>query len=232
MRVSVIVPAYNEKKLLPGCLESLKSQSHPCEIVVCDNGSTDGSIKIASKYADKVVVEKRRGALFALNTGLQNASGDLLAITGADCIVPPDWVETFVKQFGKHDVIGCYGPVDPLEDRHGRYFSLMNYAEKACIRLGLWFVIQGANFMVRKEIMEKAGYFDPSVEVFEENGMFRKIKKLGKVRFVSKNPIKASTRRVDECGKLHLILFGLRQMLSLTVSRRTDTSRFKVVRQC
>lgn len=232
MRVSVVVPSYNEKKLLPGCLESLKNQSHPCEIVVCDNGSTDGSLDIARKYADRVIVEEKRGALFALNTGLRNASGDLLAITGADCAVPPDWIERFVKQFKDPDVIGCYGPVDPLEDRHSVYFSLMNYAEKICIRLGLWFVIQGANFIIRKEAMERAGYFDPSVEVFEENGLFKKIKKMGKVRFVTKNPIKASTRRVDECGKMHLILFGFRQMLNLTVSKRTDTSQFKVVRQC
>lgn len=232
MRVSVVVPAYNEKKLLPGCLESLKSQTHPCEIVVCDNGSTDGSLDIARKFADKVIVEEKRGALFALNTGLRNASGDLLAITGADCVVTSDWIERFVEQFRDPDVIGCYGPVDPLEGRHSIYFSLMNYAEKICIRLGLWFVIQGANFMIRKEMMERAGYFDPSVEVFEENGLFKKIKKMGKVRFVTKNPIKASTRRVDECGKMHLILFGFRQMFKLTVSKRTDTSQFKVVRQC
>ena len=234
MRVSVVVPAYNEKKLLPSCLESLKSQTHPCEIVVCDNGSTDGSLDIARKYADKVIEEEKRGALFALNTGLRNASGDLLAITGADCVVPKDWIERFVEQFRDQfePVVAWDGNVDPLEDRHSIYFSMMNYAEKICIRLGLWFVIQGANFMIRKEIIEQAGYFDSSVEVFEENGLFKKIKKMGKVRFVTKNPIKASTRRVDECGKMHLILFGFRQMLNLTVSKRTDTSQFKVVRQC
>jgi glycosyltransferase involved in cell wall biosynthesis len=232
MRVSVVVPSYNEKQLLPGCLESLKSQSHPCEVVVCDNGSSDGSYEIARKHADRVVREEKRGALYALNKGLKSSSGDLLAITGADCVVPPDWIERFVQQFRDPGVIACYGPVDPLEKRHSVYFSMMNYAEKMCIRLGLWFVIQGANFIVKRNVMERAGYFDPDVEVFEENGLFRKINKMGKVKFISRNPIKASTRRVDECGKMHLILFGAAQMFKLTVSSRTDTSRFKVVRQC
>ena len=231
MRVSVVVPAYNEEKMLPQCLESLKRQTHPCEIVVCDNDSTDRTPEIARKYADKVVTEKRKGALHALNTALKAASGELIAITGADCVVPNDWISRFVRQFRDTEVIGCYGPVDPLEDRHTMYFSMMNYAEKICIRLGLSFVIQGANFMVRKEIMERVGYFDPSIEVFEENGLFRKIKKMGKLKFVTSNPIRASTRRVDACGKGRLMLFGARQMFNMTLMKRTDTSEFKVVRQ-
>ncbi len=231
MRVSVVVPVYNEKRLLRGCLESLRKQTYPCEIIVSDNGSDDGSYGIAKRYADKVVMEKRRGTLYALNAGLKSASGDLLAITGADCVVPPDWVERFVARFRDPETICCYGPIDPLEDRHGLYFSMMNYAEKICIRTGLWFVIQGANFMIKREIMEKAGYFNPSVEVFEENGLFRKIKKMGKVRFVTSNPVKASTRRVDECGKVRLVILGAMQMLKLTMLNRTGTSEFKVVRQ-
>jgi glycosyltransferase involved in cell wall biosynthesis len=230
MRVSVVVPAYNEEKLLPLCLESLKRQTHPCEIVVCDNNSTDRTSEIARRYADKVLKEKRKGALHALNTGLKAATGELIAITGADCVVPDDWVASFVRHFQDPGVIGCYGPVDPLEGRHGRYFSMMNYAEKICIRLGLSFVIQGANFMIRSEILARAGYFDPAIEVFEENGMFRKIKKMGKLKFITKNPIRASTRRVDACGKRRLVLFGARQMLSMAVTKRTDTSDFKVVR--
>jgi len=231
MRVSVVVPAYNEEKLLPQCLESLKNQTHPCEIVVCDNNSTDGTYTIAKKYADKVLREKKQGALHALNRGLKAASGDLIAITGADCVAPSDWIENFLPHFLNPEVITCYGPIDPLENRHRMYFSAMNYAEKICIRTGLWFVIQGANCMMRKEVLQRAGYFDPKVEVFEENGLFRKMKKMGRVRFVPKNPIKASTRRMDECGKMRLVLFGAKQMLALTVFKKTDTSQFGAVRK-
>jgi len=231
MRVSVVVPAYNEEKLLPLCLESLLRQSYPCEIVVCDNNSSDSTYAIAKKYTDKVVREHKQGALHAINSGVKSASGELIAITGADCTVPPDWVKNFVAHFRDPEVITCYGPVDPLEDRHKRYFSMMNYAEKICIRTGLWFVIQGANVMMRKDLFARVGYFDPDVEVFEENGFFKKIRKLGRVKFIARNPIKASGRRVDECGKLHLVLFGLMQMLKLTLSKKTDTSQFKVVRQ-
>jgi glycosyltransferase involved in cell wall biosynthesis len=231
MRVSVVVPAYNEEKLLPKCLKSLRKQSYPCEVVVCDNGSSDRTYEIAQKHADKALVERKRGALHAINKGAKSASGDLIAITGADCVVPPDWVKNFVRFFRDPEVITCYGPVDPLEGRHHRYFSMMNYAEKICIRLGLWFVIQGANCMIRHDVLVKVGYFDTDVEVFEENGFFKKIRKLGKVKFVSKNPIKASGRRVDECGKLRLVMLGAGQMLKLTLFKRTGTSKFKVVRQ-
>jgi glycosyltransferase involved in cell wall biosynthesis len=230
MRVSVVVPAYNEEKMLSRCLESLKAQTHPCEIVVCDNNSGDRTREMAARHADRVVVEKEPGALHALNTGMRHASGDLIAVTGADCVVPPDWVEKFARRFSDPVMVGCYGPVNSLEGRHSRYFSAMNYVEKACIRTGLWFVIQGANCMLRRDVLEKVGYFDPSVKVFEENGLFRKIKKHGKVRFVTSNPIRASGRRIDECGKVRLVLLGASQMVKLTLTRKTGTSKFKVVR--
>jgi glycosyltransferase involved in cell wall biosynthesis len=230
MKVSVVVPAYNEEMYLPSCLQSLAAQTYPCEIVVCDNNSTDRTGDIAARYASRVVREKRQGAMHATNAGLRAASGDLLAVTGADCSVPPDWIERFLPHFRDEGVIACYGPIDPLEGRHGLYFSAMNLAERVCIRLGLWFVIQGANFIVRKDIMEKAGYFDTKVELFEENGLFRKLKGMGMVKFVTSNPVKASSRRVDRFGKAFLIALGIRQMIKLTLSGKTDTSRFAPVR--
>lgn len=231
MKVSVVVPAYNEEKILGSCLRSLRSQTVDCEIVVCDNNSTDRTHEIAKKYAHRVIKEKKQGTMHALNSGTKIARGDLIAITGADCEVPANWIESFMPYFRDDRVIACYGPIDPLEDKHKRYFSMLNYAEKICIKLGLWFVIQGANFMVRRDILESAGHFDTAVKVFEENGLFKKIRKMGKVKFISKNAVKASTRRVEECGKLSLVLLGIRQMFKLSVYKRTDDHHFRAVRK-
>lgn len=230
MEVSVVVPAFNEERMLDQTLRSLKYQTVPCEIVVCDNNSTDNTFEIAKKYADKALREKRQGATHALNKGMKSSSGDLVAITGADCVVPPNWVENFIKVFKDPNVIACYGPVNPLENRHKTYFSILNYAEMICIKTGLWFVVQGANCMFRRDILEKVGYFDPNVELFEENGFFKRIRKMGKIKFLKRNFIKASTRRVDECGKHHLVRLGVRQMIKLTFKKRTDATRFKAVR--
>ena len=61
--ISVIVPAYNEEKFLPQCLEALKNQSFnlPYEIIVVDNNSTDLTGEIARNAGVKVVLEKRKG---------------------------------------------------------------------------------------------------------------------------------------------------------------------------
>ena len=230
MKVTVVVPAYNEESILERCLLSLRSQTVPCEIVVCDNNSTDRTHEIAMRLAHKVVRERKQGPLHALNAGARAASGDLIAITGADCTVPPTWVESFLRNFSDPRTVACYGPIDPLEGRHRLYFSAMNIAERLCIRTGLWFVIQGANFMARREAAEKAGWFDPRVELFEENGFFRKIRRQGKVRFVNGNRVRASVRRMDESGKLRLIVLGASQMIRLTLSGRTDASSFGAVR--
>ncbi len=70
--ISVVIPAYNEENYIEACLKSLRNQKTnvPYEIVVCDNNSTDRTVEIAKKYADKVVYERRQGIGYARNKGV------------------------------------------------------------------------------------------------------------------------------------------------------------------
>ena len=69
MLVSVAIPAYNEVGYIDKLLRSLRAQTVPCEIVVCDNNSTDKTAQVAKRYADKVVHEPRRGMLLTSISG-------------------------------------------------------------------------------------------------------------------------------------------------------------------
>ncbi len=105
MKVSVIVPAYNEEKYLGKCLEALKNQTlTPDEIIVVDNNSTDRTSEIAKEARVRVITEKSQGLTYARNSGFNHAIGDVLLRTDSDTQVPKDWVERMSKHFEDPEV--------------------------------------------------------------------------------------------------------------------------------
>lgn len=114
--VSIIVPTLNRKVYLRNCLDSLLKLDYPktkLEIVVVDNGSTDGTTEMVHKEFPQVVVvlEKRRNSCFARNAGWKNAKGQIIAYTDDDCIVDPLWLKTLVSGFYSPDIGGVGGPL-------------------------------------------------------------------------------------------------------------------------
>lgn len=100
MKISVIIPAYNEEKYIEQCLSHLLNQTvSPYEIIVINNNSTDHTVELLKKYPVQVIVEKQQGMIFARNAGFDHASGDVIARTDADCIVPNNWIEKIQIQF-------------------------------------------------------------------------------------------------------------------------------------
>lgn len=94
--ISVVVPVYNVAAYLPECMESLLRQDHSClEIILIDDGSTDGSGAICDSYAAKdnrvkVIHQKNAGAAAAKNAGLRIATGEYLAFADSDDYLEPD----------------------------------------------------------------------------------------------------------------------------------------------
>ena len=100
--VSVIVAIYNAAATLRDCLESLRQLDYPrrcLEILCVDNGSCDDSPRILDRYRDqfRIVHEKKRGPAAARNAGLRSAHGNVIALTDADCVVAPSWLQHLVQ---------------------------------------------------------------------------------------------------------------------------------------
>ncbi len=111
--ISVVVPAYNEEKLLPKCLDALKKQSfdRPYEIIVVDNNSTDKTAKIAKKAGVKVVSEKKKGISSARQKGIDVSQAEIIAQTDADSIPDKNWLkEIFSVLDSNSSIIGVSGP--------------------------------------------------------------------------------------------------------------------------
>ena len=100
VRLSVLVPVYNVERFLPRCLESLEAQTLPeIEVLLIDDGSTDGSGEICDAYAAKdarfrVIHQENRGLSAVRNRSLEEAAGEYVMFVDADDWVEPDFCET------------------------------------------------------------------------------------------------------------------------------------------
>jgi glycosyltransferase involved in cell wall biosynthesis len=93
MDISVIIPTYNSEATLEQCLQSIRvnKTSLQYEIIVCDAGSTDKTLEIAHKYADKILdgIHNRINR----NIGVNKAEGEIILFTDSDCLVPENWID-------------------------------------------------------------------------------------------------------------------------------------------
>ena len=96
LKLSIIIPAYNEVAYLPATLDSVKAAaSHldagvDVDVIVVDNDSDDGTAAVAREKGAKVIHEPKRGVARARNSGARDADGDVLVFIDADVIVPPN----------------------------------------------------------------------------------------------------------------------------------------------
>lgn len=116
-KTSIIIPIYNQKDYFKEAIESALSQTVPCEIIVVNDGSTDGSKFLVEEYADrvKVIHQVNKGLPSARNTGIMNATGEFILPLDADDILHPTAVERMENVFEDTDAdmvspsFSCFG---------------------------------------------------------------------------------------------------------------------------
>jgi lipopolysaccharide/colanic/teichoic acid biosynthesis glycosyltransferase/glycosyltransferase involved in cell wall biosynthesis len=112
MKASVIVPAHNAVQTIERCLEALLKQSVPreeYEVIVVDDGSTDGTATLAGFYGVRVLTQHHCGPAAARNLGASLARGEILLFTDADCAPTRTWIEEMTGAFADPDVVGVKG---------------------------------------------------------------------------------------------------------------------------
>lgn len=113
LKVSVVIPVYNEEKYIGACLESLMKQTVQAdEIIVVNNNSTDNTLKIVKQYPVRILKEKKQGMTPARNKGFNEAKYEIIARTDADTILPPNWIKRIKKSFVDEKLVGLSGPAE------------------------------------------------------------------------------------------------------------------------
>jgi len=201
--VSVVVPARNEEELLPRCLFALRQQEFGnFEIVVVDSASTDDTQQVARSFGARVIRLEEPGVGRARQAGFDAAEGDVIVSTDADAICKPDWLQRIVAPFADSAIVGTFGTIELTGQRIWTRLAhaLFSAFQAANLRVGHP-LFCGPNFAVKKDAFR-------DVDGFRANGEFpdeaedvllaQKLKKRGKIVFLSGNKVIVSSRRLDK----------------------------------
>ncbi len=228
--ISVVVPAYNEEKLLTSCLKTLKKQNFPAlnyEIILVNNASTDKTAEIGKKLGVKVVFEPKKGLTFALKRGFSQAKGEIIAITDADTIVNPDWLKNIFSVFQKNSDIVLVGGRTIFKP-----VTVLSFLAERVINFGCCFLkmANGANMALRRKVYEKLG-LNESISFNWENDLSLRAKKEGKIYFLWDNPVITSSRHFKGKEGIRYCLKGLINGICVCLLKKTVFYHFDDVRE-
>jgi glycosyltransferase involved in cell wall biosynthesis len=214
MKISFVIPAYNEEAYIEKCLESIQkeiiSSDVYAEIIVVNNASTDKTREIVHSYPGvKVIDEPRKGLPKARQAGYLKADGDLIANVDADNMLPEGWIKTVVREFlGRERLVGLSGPLIYHDLSWYKNFQVkMFYGVGYVSYLFTHFVLrkggmlQGGNFVLRKSALDKVGGYNTDIDFYgEDTDIARRIQQAGYVKFTFKLPMYSSGRRMVKEG--------------------------------
>lgn len=207
--ISVVVPAYNEEENITACLESLNRQTLPrtdYEIIVVDGNSKDRTRELAAPLADLVFCQTSARVGGARNDGAMRAKGEILAMTDADSVIPPDWLERIRDDFTRYHPVVVYGPVYPREKgiSHRISLGLANAFSRIGYYTGTIYFTLGCNTAFARQAFIQAGMFR-IMDAGEDIEIGTRMKRLGKVLFDPKVRVGFSMRRYQQFGTVRSI---------------------------
>ena len=224
MRLSFVVPAFNEEAYLPACLDSILEQTRALpagstEIIVVNNASTDRTREVALSYPGVILVdEHRKGLPFARQAGFAASSGALVAHVDSDSRLTPGWVAQVLAAFDADDartphkqpLVALSGPVlyydlTPRQRLLVHVFYLTAWTTYAINRYipRVGSMVQGGNFITRRDALSSIGGFNTDIIFYgEDTDIARRLNAVGEVRFTFDLKMFSSARRLKNEGML------------------------------
>lgn len=167
--VSVVIPTYNAVRTLGAQLDALESQDYPgpFEVVIADNGSTDGLVELLEQRPATIDVRRvdasaRRGVSHARNAGCAAARGDLLMICDSDDVVVPGWISAMVAAAADAECVG--GPLDYTLLNEGTpvVWRYPHPKDRLPVKLRFLPYAHGCNVAVWRDVLEAVDGWDES----------------------------------------------------------------------
>jgi glycosyltransferase involved in cell wall biosynthesis len=196
--VSVVIPAYNAERFLGETLDSVFAQTYePLEVIVIDDGSTDGTAEVARRYPVNLLGGPNGGRSVARNRGIEASTGELIAFCDADDVWLPKRVEAEARLLGEDPELsiascmlqGFLEPGTPPPPWIGRYhLEPRRAAEPSAL-------------LVRRELLERVGVFDPGYVIAQDYDLLARAVELGaKIGFVDEILVRY---RIHDANSVH-----------------------------
>lgn len=215
MKLAFVIPAYNEEALIGKCLESVVAEiaraGADAEIFVVNNASTDRTGEIARSFPTvRVIDEPKKGLVNARDAGFAATEGfELVANIDSDTIVPAGWLDTVFAEFARDRRLVCLsGPYVYYDMSVGNRFLvnmfygltwLIYVLNRYILRVGS--VVQGGNFIFKREAWQRVGGYDRSIEFFgEDTDVAVRLSKVGAVKWTFGLKMMTSGRRLEKEG--------------------------------
>lgn len=178
MKLSIVIAAHNAASTIGQQLEALAAQqwSERWEVVVVNNGSTDDTVDVASRFKGRIpdlrIIEAtdRRGAAYAANAGARHAGGESLVFCDADDVVADGWVAAMGEALAVHQFVA--GPLETARLNTGKLQRYRVSPQSSGIQQYTYPPYlphaAGANMGVRRTVFDRLGGFDESMQALQD----------------------------------------------------------------
>lgn len=224
MKISIVIPAYNEERLLPATLESVRKaceafadRGWAWEIVVCDNNSSDRTALLAREGGAQVVFEPVNQIGRARDTGARAAKGEWLIFIDADSTPGVGLFSSIATAITQGKALGG-GATVRLDAQAPWQARLLGFCWNTWSRLVKW--AAGSCIWVSASAFHEVGGFGNEAYAGEEVGLSRRLKRLGKQKrrtfiILSDYPLETSSRKVRLYSPWEMLRLLLRMAFSL-----------------
>jgi glycosyltransferase involved in cell wall biosynthesis len=154
LRISIVIPVYNEAEALGACLLSISRQLvAPYEVIVVDNNSSDETVAVARSFSFvRVLAESKQGVVHARNTGFNAAQGEIIGRLDADTILDPDWTVQVTRIMIDPSIAAVSGSISyhDLPWRVAASRLELFFRQRIANGMGKEVFLQGANMALRR----------------------------------------------------------------------------------
>ncbi len=240
-KISIIIPSLNEEKLIERLLlqftEEIKN-SYNIEITVSDGGSTDSTVEIAKKHADRIILHTQKfpqNISQGRNAGAKNSPGDVLIFLNADTYIK-DVHYFFSEVLNELDnqelvAVACRIEVFPeelkLSDKlfHGFFNYYVELLNKLILGMG-----RGECQIIRNDIFISSGGYNEALAAGEDFDLYKRLRSYGKIKFRRDLIVYESPRRYRKFGYVRVWWNWTINSVSVLILRKSIATKWEAVR--